>query len=129
MMPLFDKALLVCAEGCPEVEGWISGAAATVIRVRTGASAVHKIRTEFFDVTVLVSTGKEMDLAETVFNLRDIKHSMEIIIVADCSDASGSVIGNIAKRVPNTIVVNRQALQYLLVPSPGYVRRNRKQKH
>jgi hypothetical protein len=128
-MPLIDKALLVCAGSCPEVEGWISRAAATVIRVRTGGSAVDKARTEFFDAAVLVSTGKEMDLAETVFNLRDIKDSMEIIIVADGSDASGSVIGNIVKTVPNTIVANRQALQYLLASPLGYARRGRKQKH
>jgi hypothetical protein len=126
-MPLFAKALLVCEEGCPEVEGWISGAAAAVIRVRKGDSAVRRVHREFFDVTVVVSTGKEMDLAETVFNLRDIKNSMEIIIVADCSDASGSMIGNIAKTVPNTIVVNRQALQYLSVPA-RYVRPKRRQK-
>lgn len=128
-MLLIDKALLVCAGSCPEVEGWISRTAATVIRARTGGSAVRKASTEFFDVAVVVSTGKEMDLAETVFNLRDIKNSMEIIIVADGSDASGSVIGNIVKTVPNTVVVNRRALQYLLVSSLGCVRRNRKQKH
>jgi 5S rRNA maturation endonuclease (ribonuclease M5) len=117
VMPLFAKALLVCEEGCPEVEGWISEAAAAVVRVCKGDSAVRRVRREFFDVTVVISTGKEMDLAETVFNLRDIKSSMEIIIVADCSDASGSMIGNIAKTVPNTVVVNRQALQYLRVPA------------
>lgn len=113
---MFAKALLVCAKGCPEVEEWISKAAGAVTRVCEGTNAVSKARREFFDLTVLVSTGDEMDLAETVFNLRDLKDSMEIIIVADCSDASETTIGTIAKTVPNIIIVNRPALRYLLVP-------------
>jgi hypothetical protein len=112
----------VCADACQEVEGWVSEAAGAVIRARDGPSAVQNARREFFDAAVVVSTGEEMDVAETVFNLRDIKNSMEIVIVADCSDASGAVIGNIVKTVPNTIVVNRQALQHLILRTAGYAR-------
>ncbi|MBI4491011.1 MAG: hypothetical protein HY694_18170 [Deltaproteobacteria bacterium] len=79
-----------------------------------GDRAVDKIRRATFDAAVLVSTGKEMDLAETVFNLRDIRSSMEIVIVADCADASGNVIGKIATTVPNTMMVNLHGLQVLL---------------
>jgi DNA-binding response OmpR family regulator len=96
------------------VEKCLTGAGCIVTKVSDGDRAVYKIRREIFDAAVLVSTGKEMDLAETVFNLRDIKGSMEIVIVADCADRSASVIGKIATIVPNTIMVNLHGLRVLL---------------
>lgn len=72
------------------------------------------MRREIFDTAVVVSTGREMDLAETVFNLRDIRSSMEIVIVTDCADASRSVIGEIAVTVPKTITLNLHGFEVLL---------------
>ena len=112
--PRFHKALLVCAESCDAVERCLTGAACVVTKVSDGDSAVNKIRREIFDTAVVVSTGKEMDVVETVFNLRDIRGSMEIVIVADCGDPSGNVIGEIAATVPNTIMVNLDGLKTLL---------------
>ena len=109
----FDKTLLVCSESCEEVENCLTRAGCSVTKVSDGDRAVDKIRRATFDAAVLVSTGKEMDLAETVFNLRDIRSSMEIVIVADCADASANVIGEIATTVPNTIVVNLHELKGL----------------
>jgi hypothetical protein len=117
--PRFHKTLLVCAESCDAVEKCFTGAACVVTKVSDGDSAVNKIRREIFDTAVLVSTGKEMDLAETVFNLRDISRSMEIVIVTDCADASVSVIVKIAAIVPNTIMVNLRGLRTLLEATKG----------
>ena len=77
------------------------------------------MRREMFDTAVVVSTGQEMDLAETVFNLRDIRRSMEIVIVTDCADARGSVIRKIAVNVPNTITLNLHGLEVLLEALKG----------
>jgi hypothetical protein len=46
--------------------------------------------------------------------LRDIRTSMEIVIVTDWADASGSVIGKIAGAVPNMITLNLHGLEVLL---------------
>jgi DNA-binding response OmpR family regulator len=115
----FDRTLLVSAEGCEEVEKCLVGAGCVVTKVSDGDKAVRRIRRETFDAAVLVSTGEEMDLAETVLNLRDIRNSMEIVILADRAEASGNDLGKIAAAVPDTIMVNLHGLEVLLEAFKG----------
>jgi len=114
MLRPFDRTLLVCSDGCEEVEECLTRAGCRVTKVGNGDGAVYKIRREIFDAAVLISTGKEMDLAETVFNLRDISSSTEIVIVAGCGEPGGNVIGTIAATVPDTILLNLHGLEVLL---------------
>jgi PleD family two-component response regulator len=112
--PRFHKTLLVCAESCDAVEKCLTSAGCAVTKVCGGDRAVRQMRREIFDTAVVVSTGQEMDLAETVFNLRDIRSSMEIVIVTDSADARGSVIRKIAVTVPKIITLNLHGLEVLL---------------
>jgi CheY-like chemotaxis protein len=120
--PRFHKTLLVCSKNCDAVEMSLTGAGCVVTKVSDGDSAVNRIRREIFDAAVLVSTGKEMDVVETVFNLRDIRSSLEIIIVTDGADASVSVIGKIAATVPNTTTLSLHGLKVLLAACNDQVR-------
>jgi len=78
-----DKIMLVCSEACDEVGKCLLDAGCWVIKLSSGQAAVSRAQRENFDAAVLVSTGKVMDLAETVLNLRDLNESMQIVVVAE----------------------------------------------
>lgn len=77
------KALLVCSSGCSRVREHLLRAGYSVTGVDQGTAALERARHEILSAAVLVSTGTEMDLAETVFNLKDIDPGIKIIIIAD----------------------------------------------
>jgi hypothetical protein len=111
-----EKVMLVCSEGCNEVEECLVAAGCWVVRVESGQAAVSQAQREIFGAAVLVSTGKEMDLAETAFNLRDISDSMQIVIVADHRGIDDNAIASqIAEHfVRNTRVLTLEGLETLL---------------
>ena len=110
----FGKTLLVSSTPCDEVEEFLRDQGCGITRVSDGYTAVQKARKESFDAVLVISTGKDMDLIETVLNLRDVSWLMEIIMVADWADSSGNLLIRIATKVPNTIVVNLEGLRFLL---------------
>ncbi len=86
---------------------------ASVTTLPSGKTAVSHAHHEIFDAAIIVSTGEEMDLAETVFNLRDVNSSMQVIIVAGHADANEGAISKeaLVRLVPNTKVMTAQELK------------------
>jgi hypothetical protein len=98
------RILLVCSNGCDEVEKALASAGCVVIIARDGGTAISQARSQLFDAAVLVSTGREMDLAATALNLRAVRVSMPIVIPTGFVDA-GEIHQRrelIASLIPNT---------------------------
>ena len=53
-------------------------------------TAIARARKERFDLAALISTGQEMDITETYFNLRDIRQSLPIAVIQSASDLDDS---------------------------------------
>ena len=87
----FDETLLVCARRCAEVENQLANLGCRLTRARDGNRALGKIRRKTFDSAVLVSTGEQMDLVETILNLRDIRPSMPVFVVIDPNSSEPNV--------------------------------------
>jgi CheY-like chemotaxis protein len=79
---LSAKTLLVSSESGP-VAAFLADAGCLFTTVSDGASALHRVHHEKFDSVVVLSTGKDMDLVETVLNLRDIMPKTPVIILTD----------------------------------------------
>ena len=91
--------MLVRSMPFDEVKQCLEASGGEVVTLDDGESAILAAQRARFDVAVLVSTGKGMDLAETVFNLRDVRPSMPIVIIAD---GYGSEADVIARTCSNT---------------------------
>ncbi len=106
-----NKVMLVSSEADQAVESCLINAGCDVVRVAEGADAVSRILRETFDAAVLVSTGKKMDLGETLLNLSDIRDSMQIIIVDDRADGKYEMF---ARVIPKATVLTLKELDNFL---------------
>jgi hypothetical protein len=77
------RILLVGSDASHDVEKQFVRADCHVVKTNAGPAAVAYAKHNYFSAAVLMSTGREMDLAETALNLRDIQPSLEIIILVD----------------------------------------------
>ena len=114
------KVLLVCSPGCNRVEEHLLQAGFSVTKVGGAAAAIERAKHELLNAAVLISTGKEMDLAETVLNLRDVNPGVEIIIIADSRHAEerDAQAAAIIRAVPRTTLLRTNELErYLAAPA------------
>jgi len=88
------------------VEGHLVDSGCRLTKVRDGNKAVGKIRREIFDTAVLLSTGEQMDLVETILNLRDIRPTMPVIVLVDpaSSEPNAAAPSIIARAIPDIAI-------------------------
>jgi|RhiMetdeSRZDD1v2_1073273.scaffolds.fasta_scaffold289835_2 DNA-binding response OmpR family regulator len=119
-----SKIMLVCSTPSAQVEKCLRTTGGEIVTVNNGEAAIIKAQHATFNMAVLVSTGKTMDLAETVFNLRDINSSMPILIIDERHGAQESQAQIIAHASPNTQAVTVHGLASYLGVSESSARRN-----
>ncbi|MGH7854435.1 MAG: hypothetical protein ACREP3_13405 [Candidatus Binatia bacterium] len=77
------KVMLVGFDNNRILEKRFLAAGYPVFAARDNEAAIFYARHEIFRTTVLVSRGSLINVAEAVFNLRDLNPSMEIIVLVD----------------------------------------------
>ena len=111
---------MVCSPGCNRVEEHLVQAGYAVTKVGEGAVAIERAKHELLNAAVLISTGKEMDLAETALNLRDVNPGVEIIIITDSQHAEerDAQAAAIVRALPGTTLLRSNELErYLAAPA------------
>ena len=78
-----QKVLLVGNDQKNLLEKRLRTAGWEVARANDHESALHHTRRDYFNMIVLVSAGSLINVTETIFNLRDVNESIEIIVVID----------------------------------------------
>lgn len=122
MKPKTKTVLVVCTEANDELETRLVRAGWAVAWVYEAKSAIARVRRERFDLAVLISTGREMDVTETFLNLRDIRDAMAIVVIqpADTEtpiskasrlspQANVSIVENIEDLVPLLLINSKVA--------------------
>ena len=104
------KMMVVCSDFHDGLESRLVWEDWNVIWVYDAKTAIAKARRERFNLTVLISTGKEMDVTETLLNLRDIRRSMPIVVVTETGDGNEDLARQEFVPLSNTKVLPLSAI-------------------
>ena len=77
------KIMLVGFDNNRILEKRFLAAGCLVVATTDSEAAIQYARHEIFRTTVLISRGSLINVAETVFNLRDLNPAMEILVLVD----------------------------------------------
>ena len=109
------RVLLGCAGDCSELEQRLVRNGCFTITVSNGAEAILRAKHESIDTALLVSTGKDMDVAETALNLSDINSSLNIIILVECKDSEQRAhTDEIQHAIPQMRILTTQEFSHYL---------------
>jgi len=107
------RIMLVGSDHKHILEKRFQAAGCQVVKVNDHGAAFDHVRREVFDITVLVSQGSLINVTETIFNLRDLSKSMEIIIIVDrLGKQSSRFLRQLLEHpIEGTRIVTRRQLQ------------------
>jgi hypothetical protein len=113
------KMMLVGLDQSRILERRFKAAGYQVLTVADSLTAIEHARREPLDTAVLVSTGSLVNVADTVFNLRDLNRSVEIIILVNrLGPRSGRFLRTLLDHpIERTRVLTRRQLQRELTAS------------
>lgn len=77
------RIMLVGSDPHQTLEKRFKAAGYQVLKVNDNQSAIDYVRREALDTAVLVSQGSLINVAEAIFNLRDLNQNLEIIVLVD----------------------------------------------
>jgi DNA-binding NtrC family response regulator len=83
--------MIVGSEVNEQLETYLVGDGWDVLWVCDARSAIARVRRERFDLVVLISTGKEMDVMETYFNLADIRKTLLVVFVRQVEGVDNTI--------------------------------------
>ena len=111
-----EKIMLVGTEIPPPLMELLLDSGSQVTRIPTGRAAVSHAQRKMFDAAIIVSTGDEMDVAETIFNLSDINRAMQVILISERAKISDLEIpkDSLERVVPNTKIMTLRELKIYL---------------
>ena len=89
------RVMIVGSEVNEQLETQLVGDGWDVLWVYDAKSAIARVRRERFDLVVLISTGKEMDVMETYFNLADIRKTLPVVFVRQAEEVDNTIEGDV----------------------------------
>lgn len=113
------KVMLVGVDHNQILERRFKAAGYEVVTANDNAAAIEHARRESLDTAVLLSSGSLVNIAETVFNLRDLTRSMRIIILVNRVEQPSRFLRPLLEHpIERTHVLTRRQLQKELHASP-----------
>jgi CheY-like chemotaxis protein len=103
LSPNNRKTLVVCADRRTRIVSGLKERGWSVSLATSGQNAVNLARRINFDLIVLISTDSDMDITETLFNLRDIRERAQVVVLVTSED-HGVVSAELANVAHTSIV-------------------------
>ena len=96
------RVMIVGSEVSEQLETQLVGDGWEVRGVYDAKGAIATVRRERFDLVVLISTGKEMDVMETFFNLADIRKTLPVVFVRQAEGVDNTIEGDEYRVLPDS---------------------------
>jgi len=110
-----SKILLFGADRNQTIEKRLHVVGCDVIQATDRNMALDLAHHQRFDAAVLLSDGSLLDVAETVFNLRDLNRSMKVIILLERANNSNRFLRQLIEHpIEGATIMTRRELQKIL---------------